>query len=184
MMTVLSQAEFAQFRAGGSPVERLGWCSVPWLKSDRTAAHAGLATLSAEDNPERKNDELDVQQKTLLLDIQKVEAKLLASRQGSRCEDLREPCQARRHLMPGFVAGNAFKCDDLIWTSYLDFFCKKRTRPDETHFPFQNVPQLRQFVHTCRPEDTPDCGDALVVAGRLTVRKLSVRVESHRPEFP
>src|SRR5207237_10726404 len=74
-----------------------------------------------------------------------------------------------------------------------DFLRNRRTRADETHVAFEDVPELRQLIERELPEETSDGGDARIVfrfedgPGHLVevtdFAATLVRVGDHRPEL-
>jgi hypothetical protein len=62
----------------------------------------------------------------------------------------------------------------------LEILEEERTRSNETHLPFQHVPELRQFVDARRSEQCADPGQSCLVSSILILAWAKL---AHRSEF-
>src|SRR5215510_13384514 len=88
-------------------------------------------------------NDLQIEPERPILNVEDVELYHLFERKAITTADLPEPCQSGLYIqpltMPGFVA--------------FDFVWNRRTGTDQTHFPLEDVEDLRKLVEAHVPKD-------------------------------
>jgi hypothetical protein len=174
--------------------ERLNWTFVagamlPGLK--RAAGEGGrdgvrtcsaVFPLAAERDPERQENQPDVEPETLPGDVNLVVAELEAARNIAWREDLCDAGQARPKAGAVGVTRNVLERDERA-VARLYFAGTQGARTDKAHVATKDVPELRQFVHRGRAHQVTDAGDPRVALGRLQRPHGGLSIRDHRAEL-
>src|SRR5262245_15420729 len=104
----------------------------------------------AERDPERQEDQPQVEPEALVLDVNQVVFELVAAWDVARRVDLRDTGQARAHAVALDVAGNRRHVDVAARAVGFDLSRPQGARTDEAHVAAEDVPELRQLVERRR----------------------------------
>src|SRR5450631_3787747 len=100
-----------------------------------------------ERDPEREEDQPDVEGEGLALDVKPVVPELVATDHIARRVDLRNAGQAWTHGASRRESGYILQPLDAAAAVHFDLPRPQRARPYKTHVAAEDVPQLRQLVH-------------------------------------
>src|SRR5688572_18529985 len=100
----------------------------------------------ARGDPERLQDQPQVETEANLFLIQQVVTKLAGARQIARCVHLRDAGESRPHTMTRFVSWDRAERQHDTLGGGVGLTGPKRSRTDDAHVAAKDVPQLWQLV--------------------------------------
>src|SRR6266516_3015555 len=103
-----------------------------------------LLPLAPSSDPERQQDQLQVQPEAGPLQVQPIEPELAGAGNIARSIHLRQSSKAGPNAVTLFVSGNLIETQQLPIAARIDFTRTQRARADEAHVARKNVPQLRE----------------------------------------
>src|SRR5262245_22357301 len=115
---------------------------------------------AAECNPERHENQPDVEPEALLSGVQAVEPELTPPRHVAWRVNLGDAGEARPQKTPFGVTGDLVHWNQLAAGRRFDFAGAKGARSDEAHITAEDVPELRQLVHGGCSHQPADASDA------------------------
>src|SRR5262249_10257276 len=127
---------------------------------------AACFPLPASRDPERQENQSDVEPESGTLHVQTIESELARPRDVARRVDVRQPGEARPHRLTLRIAGNLIERDQPTVAAHVDFAWTEWPRSDEAHIAAEDVYELRQFVHRRGAQHAPDAGHSRIVCSR------------------
>src|SRR5688500_1613404 len=98
---------------------------------------------AAQRDPQRQNDETNIERDALCLEVHRVVAELLPPWNIAGRVNLRDAREPRPHTVPRLEAGNGIEAYRDARAGDLDFLRHEGARANEAHLALQDVPQLR-----------------------------------------